>query len=83
MADEFETHSTGLQGPASNAATVTPGASAMANTCRALYVSAAGDATVTLKGGQSVTFSNLSAGVIYPLRCTHVTAATATLIALW
>lgn len=70
--------------PAENAAAVTPGAGALSNTTRALYIGVAGDITVTMAGGGSVSFAAVPAGTVLPIAVTHVTAATATsIVALW
>lgn len=71
-------------GPAQNAEAVTPGAGALSNTTRALYVGGAGNITVTMAGGGSVSFAAVPAGTTLPIAVTHVTAATATsIVALW
>lgn len=71
--------------PAENAAAVTPGAGALSDTTRALYVGGAGNMTVTMAGNAaSVTFTAVPAGTTLPIAVTHVTAATATsIVALW
>ena len=72
------------QNPAANAVAITAGASPLAEPTRAIYVGGAGNITVTMLGGQSVTFTGVPAGAILPIRATHVTAATATaLLGLW
>ncbi len=86
MADQFEGYSPTLISPASSAAAVTPGASALANTARALYVGGAGDLEVTMLGGQTVIFSSVPAGSIIAVRATHVLNANTTasgIVALW
>lgn len=47
---------------------------------RGLYVGAAGDVKIDMLGGETVTFSSLSAGVIHPIRAKRVysTGTTAT-----
>lgn len=83
MADAFGTYRASLDSPAENAAAVTPGATPLANVSRALWVGGAGDVTVTMVGGQTVTFANADVGFL-PVRVTHVTAATATdILAVW
>lgn len=73
-----------VNGPASNAEAVTPGAGALSNTTRALFVGTGGDVTVTMAGGGSVQFTNVPDGTTLPIRVTHVTAATASdIVALW
>ncbi|WP_096785876.1 hypothetical protein [Rhodobacter sp. CZR27] len=84
MADTFANHLPGLDSPADNAAAVTAAATALPFLTRALFVGSDGNVTVTMRGGQSVTFANVAAGTILPIRASHVTAATATgIIALW
>lgn len=71
-------------GPAKDAAAITPGAGALGYTTRALFVGGAGNITVTMAGGQSVTFTGVPAGAILPICVTHVTAATATnIVGMW
>lgn len=57
--------------------TITPSATALAKETRGIYVGATGSVTVTMQSGESVTLNNLAAGVIHPIRATHVTSATA------
>jgi hypothetical protein len=65
-----------LESPAWNAAAVTPGVGALAGgVTRALWVGAAGDITVTMGSGASVTFAGIPAGTLMPIRVTHVTTA--------
>lgn len=63
--------------PAVDAFAITPGASPLPRTVKALFIGGAGDITVTTLLGTSITFT-VPAGSILPLVCTHVTAATAT-----
>ena len=74
-----------LDSPASNAAVITPSASALDYVTRAIYVGGTGHLSVTMQGGQTVLFSAIPAGTWMPIRCTHILAAsTATLIvAVW
>lgn len=61
----------------SKAVAVNPGPTALADgPTDALYVGAAGDVTVTMLGGQSTTFA-VTAGIVLPIRVTHVTVAAA------
>ena len=84
MSDDFAGFTAGIESPATNAAAITPSVSPLADVTRALYVGGAGNVTVTMLGGQSVTFTAVPAGSILPIRCTHVTAATATaILGLW
>lgn len=64
--------------PATQAATITPGASALGYTTRGIYVGGDGSITVTMAGGGSVQFVGCKAGTVLPIQATHVTAATAT-----
>jgi len=48
--------------------------------CNAIYVGGAGNATVTMGSGESVTFTGLVVGQILPVRATNVSAATASLM---
>ena len=70
--------STEIDAPATGAFSITASANALTVETRAIYVGGGGNITVTMKNGVSVTFSNVVAGTILPIRCTHVTAATAT-----
>jgi hypothetical protein len=84
--DEFRRMGSGVDGPASNAAAVTPNDSADLTTAtRALWVVVEGDVTVDLIGGQTaVTFKNVQG--LLPVRVTRVdaTGTTATdIVALW
>jgi len=81
MSDTFSAHSVGVDGPAVHAFSVTPNDSVdLTYVTRGLYVGASGDVKVTVHGGEAVTFVDLAAGVIHPLRVTRVwstgTAAT-------
>lgn len=77
MSDAFANHSPGLSSPYSDGFAITPGASPLAQTTRAIYIGGDGDITVTMKSGASVTFA-VKAGKTLRIRATHVTAATAT-----
>lgn len=73
--------------PASNAAAVTPNDSTdLAATSRALFVGGAGNIAVTMAGGQSITFTGVTAGAVLPIRVTRIllTGTTATnIVAVW
>lgn len=61
--------------PAENAFAVTPNNDAdLAEDTRGLYVGVSGDVKVDLVGGTTVTFVNLVAGVIHPIRARRVYA---------
>jgi len=66
--------------PALRHYTITPGADDLSPRPRALYVNAAGNATIT-DGTTSVTYSDLTVGTVLPIEAKKVTAATATLVA--
>ena len=85
MADVYDSYGAGLDSPASSALAITPGASALAQVTRAVYIGGAGNLVVTMKGNaEYVTFA-VTAGQIVPIRATHILAAsTATgIVALW
>jgi hypothetical protein len=86
MADQFHSHASGLDSPARNAAAVTPNDSTdLANTTRALLLSAAGDVTVDMQGvGSNITLP-MQAGY-NPVQVTRVYATgtdSLTIVALW
>jgi len=76
MADLFSNFKAGLSSPASNAFAITPhDTNDLAIMTRGIYVGASGDLKVTLSGGTTVTFVDLAAGMIHPLRVVRVFAA--------
>ena len=87
MADDWATISTGIDGPARNAAAVTPNDSTdLPNAARGLFVGGAGNLSVIMAGGQTVTLTGVAAGQVYPSYVTRVrsTGTTATnIVALW
>ena len=68
----------------SQAAAITPSASAIANApCDAMTVSATATVTLTMSGGGAWT-GTMIAGYVYPMRATVVSSvSTGTLTALW
>lgn len=75
MKDEFEEYKTGLTSPAREAVAVTPDdVTDLADPTRAVFVGGSGDLSVRMISGQTVTFSNIQGGVIYPLRVDRVLA---------
>jgi len=72
--DKFQGDDGVLGAPALDAFAVTPSASDLPTTAQGLYVGTTGDVTVTTKNGTSVTFKNVPAGSILPVRCVKVTA---------
>lgn len=79
MSDNFKGHQPGLNSPASGANSITPNNNTdLATVTRAIYVGGAGDLRVKMINGDTVTLTNLAAGVIYPLRCSRVLATSTT-----
>lgn len=77
----------GWTAPAIDAGSVTPNDSAdLSKPARALYVGGSGDIKMTTEGGSTVTFQDIVAGSILPVRCVRVfsTDTTATnIVALY
>ncbi len=86
MADPFATMSTGIDGPANNAAVVTPSdGTDLATASRGLLIGAAGDIAVDMVGGQTNVVMTVPAGPL-PIRVKRIraTGTTATgIVALW
>ena len=86
MADDFSSHAPSLDGPAKNAAAVTPNDSTdLTTAARALLLSAAGTVTVDMVGTGSNIALPLQAG-INPVRVTRVYDTgtdSLTIVALW
>lgn len=75
MADEFSSYRGGITAPASHGATLVPSDSTMlTRSTRAIFVGTAGDLAVRLVSGDEVVLTNAIAGMVYPLRVTHVLA---------
>jgi hypothetical protein len=87
MNDPFQSNATGLTSPGRNAEAVTPSNDAdLPTTARALYIGGAGDVALITAGGNTATFTGLSAGQILPITAARVlaTATTATnIVAIW
>lgn len=87
MADDFASHAAGLGSPAGHAAAVTPhDTNDLATSSRSLYVGTAGHVAVITVGGETVTFSNVPAGGVVPVRAKRVlvTGTTASnIVAMW
>jgi hypothetical protein len=63
----------GLESPAGFAMAITPNdGEDLAHATRGIYVGASGDLKVTLAGRTTVTFVDLAAGMIHPLRVVRV-----------
>ncbi|WCK04803.1 spike base protein, RCAP_Rcc01079 family [Agrobacterium tumefaciens] len=81
MAETYEHHVAGLEFPASHAFDVVPDdVNPLSSPTRAVYVGNAGHLCLTLVSGATVTFQNLPAGSLLPVRATRVlsTRTTAT-----
>jgi hypothetical protein len=76
MADNFVAHSAGLDSPASKAFAITPNDSTdLADVTRGLYTGTGGTIVCILNGDSaSVTFTNVPAGTVLPLRVKRVLA---------
>jgi hypothetical protein len=61
-----------LLGSAPHAFAITAGAAELESPIRGLYVGTTGNVQVRMQSGDTVTLNNLAAGVIHPIRCTHV-----------
>ncbi len=85
--DSFKEFPTTPVSPIRDAAAVTPAdGAALAQVTRAVYVGQAGDLRVTLAGGAAVTFQQVPAGSLLPIRVTAVAATGTTaggILALW
>lgn len=61
--------STGMSSPMENAFAITPDdEEELAFVTRGLYLGTSGDVAVTMANGDEVTFLNMAAGVVHPLR---------------
>ena len=75
MTDTFANHASGLTAPAGHAAQIVPNDGAdLPVTTRAIYVGTGGDVRVRLISGATVTFTNMQAGLYYPMRVERVLA---------
>ena len=75
MTDDFEHHTTSLTSPATAGETIVPNDGAdLAHVTRGLYVGATGSVAAVLVSGDEVVFSDMQAGVLYPLRVKRLKA---------
>lgn len=85
--DTFDTYSASLSGPADDCAAVTPSDSTdLPTIARALYVGGGGDLVITTKVGSTVTFADVPAGSLLPVRARRVRATgtgATNIVALW
>ena len=82
MAEEFDAYNSGqddLDNPGSSAEAITPHATnPLGRTTRGIYVGGAGNLVVRLVNDDNdTTFTSVPAGMILPIRATHVRATTA------
>ena len=81
MAETYEHYAAGLESPASHGFDIVPDDTVpLPSPTRAIYVGNGGQLCLTLLSGTTVTFQNLSAGSLLPVRATRVflTRTTAT-----
>jgi hypothetical protein len=85
--DKFSNRIVAASDPAQAAQSVTPSDNEdLTNVSRALYIGRAGDVSVVMVSGQSVSFTDVAAGTILPLRVQRVNASDTTaseIVALW
>lgn len=75
MADNFDTHHKGLASPADIGFDITPhNTNDLAVYTRGIYVGVSGDVKVDLVNSGTITFANLAAGIIHPIRAKRVYA---------
>lgn len=73
MTDTFENLQSGLTAPASQAVAITPdNDDNLVFVTRAIYVGGAGNLSVLMRTGGAVTFNNLPAGTLLPIRVSRV-----------
>ena len=76
MKDRFSDHSTGLTSPAEDAVAITPDDEAdLGQAPRALYVGGSGSLRAVLVSGNTVDFTDLKAGMVYPFRLRRILAS--------
>lgn len=75
MKDEFESYTTNLTSPARDAVAITPDDTTdLGSVTRGIYVGSAGNLQVQMASGTVVTFENVLAGAVYPIRAARVMA---------
>ena len=83
MPDRFAHSEASLSGPASSGFAITPSDTIdLPEATRALYIGTGGNLSLRMLSGETLTFSNVTAGSLLPLRVSRVfaTATTATAI---
>ncbi len=79
MAETYEHHAAGLESPASHAFEVVPDdTNPLPSPTRAIYVGNGGHLCLILLSGATVTFQNLPAGSLLPVRATRIFATRTT-----
>ncbi|MFK3777716.1 hypothetical protein [Agrobacterium sp. NPDC089420] len=81
MTETYDYHAAGLESPASHAFEIVPhDTNPLPSPTRALYVGHGGQLCLTLLSGATVTFQNIPAGSLLPVRASRVflTRTTAT-----
>ncbi len=75
MADRFSDNMPSITGPATHAFPIAASDSTnVAETTRAIYCGVGGDIVAILLSGATVTFANVAAGALLPIRATRVLA---------
>lgn len=81
--DKSDIVQTAVEVPAIDAAEITPADAELARVTRAIYVGTAGDLAVVMAGlgigaTTAITFKNVPAGSILPIRCTRINTTNTT-----
>lgn len=75
MLDRYATHTASFGAPAGHGFPIAPNdATDLEEVTRGLFVGTAGNVAVTMRLGGSVTFKNIPAGSLLPIRATRVLA---------
>ncbi|HWA17683.1 MAG TPA: hypothetical protein VG757_01690 [Devosia sp.] len=75
MSDRYAAHTASLTAPASNGFDITPDDDEdLPEVVRAIYVGGAGDVAAVLREGATLTFANLPAGSLLPVRASRIKA---------
>lgn len=73
MNDDFATHITSLESPATAAEVIVPDDAAdLGYVTRGLYVGSTGSVVAVMLSGDEITLNDVQAGVIYPIRVRRV-----------
>jgi hypothetical protein len=76
MSDRYAAHTASLTAPASHGFEITPDDDEdLPEVVRAIYVGGAGDLTAVLREGATLSFVNLPAGTLLPVRASRIKAA--------